>query len=49
MVDLYEYEAKQIFGEYGVPLVEGEVANTPEQVRLAAGRIGRKVVVKAQV
>ncbi|OOC55641.1 MULTISPECIES: ADP-forming succinate--CoA ligase subunit beta [Nocardiopsis] len=48
-MDLYEFEAKQIFGEYGVPLVEGEIANTPEQVRLAAGRIGQKVVVKAQV
>jgi succinyl-CoA synthetase beta subunit len=48
-VDLHEYEAKQLFGEYGVRLVEGEIADTPDQVRLAAGRIGRRVVVKAQV
>ncbi|WP_053619321.1 ATP-grasp domain-containing protein, partial [Nocardiopsis sp. NRRL B-16309] len=48
-MDLHEYEAKQLFGEYGVRLVEGEIADTPDQVRLAAGRIGRKVVVKAQV
>ncbi|RKS05747.1 succinyl-CoA synthetase (ADP-forming) beta subunit [Nocardiopsis sp. Huas11] len=48
-MDLHEYEAKQLFGEYGVRLVEGEIADTPDQVRLAAGRIGRRVVVKAQV
>jgi succinyl-CoA synthetase beta subunit len=48
-VDLHEYEAKQLFGEYGFPLVEGEIADTPEQARLAAGRIGHRVVVKAQV
>ncbi|MFC6432143.1 ADP-forming succinate--CoA ligase subunit beta [Nocardiopsis tropica] len=48
-MDLHEYEAKQLFGEYGVPLVEGEIADTPEQARLAAGRIGHRVVVKAQV
>ncbi|WP_160051103.1 ATP-grasp domain-containing protein, partial [Nocardiopsis sp. FR26] len=48
-MDLYEYEAKQIFGEHGVPLAEGEIADTPDQARLAAGRIGRTVVVKAQV
>uniref|UniRef100_UPI0003647875 ADP-forming succinate--CoA ligase subunit beta n=1 Tax=Nocardiopsis halotolerans TaxID=124252 RepID=UPI0003647875 len=48
-MDLHEYEAKQLFGEYGVPLVEGEIADTPEQVRLAPSRIGHRVVVKAQV
>ncbi|WP_150255918.1 ADP-forming succinate--CoA ligase subunit beta [Nocardiopsis deserti] len=48
-MDLHEYEAKQLFGEYGVPLVEGEIADTPEQAQLAAGRIGHRVVVKAQV
>ncbi|MFE6309447.1 ATP-grasp domain-containing protein, partial [Nocardiopsis sp. NPDC057823] len=48
-MDLYEYEAKQIFGEYGVALVRGEIADTPAQAAAAAGRLGRKVVVKAQV
>ncbi len=48
-MDLHEYEAKQIFGEYGVALVEGEIADTPERVAAVAGRLGRRVVVKAQV
>ncbi|MFE1170088.1 ADP-forming succinate--CoA ligase subunit beta [Nocardiopsis sp. NPDC058789] len=48
-MDLHEYEAKQIFGEYGVALVEGEIADTPERVASVAGRLGRRVVVKAQV
>jgi succinyl-CoA synthetase beta subunit len=48
-LDLHEYEAKQIFGEYGVALVEGEIADTPERVASVAGRLGHRVVVKAQV
>ncbi len=48
-MDLYEYEAKQIFGEYGVALVEGEIADTPDRVGVIAGRLGHRVVVKAQV
>ncbi|WP_460762872.1 ATP-grasp domain-containing protein, partial [Nocardiopsis oceani] len=48
-MDLREYEAKQLFGEYGVPLVEGKIADTPEQARQAAAKLGGRVVVKAQV
>ena len=48
-MDLREYEAKQLFGEYGVPLVEGQIADTPEQARLVAAGMGGRVVVKAQV
>src|SRR5690625_1613735 len=48
-MDLREYEAKQLFSEYGVPLVEGQIADTPEQARLAAAGMGGRVVVKAQV
>ena len=48
-MDLHEYEAKRIFGEYGVALVRGEIADTPGRAAEAAGRLGGKVVVKAQV
>ncbi|MFL1426811.1 MULTISPECIES: ADP-forming succinate--CoA ligase subunit beta [unclassified Nocardiopsis] len=48
-MDLYEYEAKQIFNEYGVALVRGEIADTPERVAAVAGALGSRVVVKAQV
>ncbi len=46
---LHEYQAKRIFGKYGVPVPEGEVASTPEEARAIAERIGGPVVVKAQV
>jgi succinyl-CoA synthetase beta subunit len=46
---LHEYQAKRIFGEYGVPVPQGEVATTPEEARAIAERIGGPVVVKAQV
>jgi succinyl-CoA synthetase beta subunit len=48
-VDLYEFQAKELFAAHGVPVLPGEVADTPEQARAAAARIGGPVVVKAQV
>jgi len=48
-VDLYEYQAKELFAAHGVPVLPGEVADTPEQARAAAARIGTQTVVKAQV
>ncbi|WP_345608778.1 ATP-grasp domain-containing protein, partial [Streptomonospora salina] len=48
-MDLYEYEAKQLFGDRGVPLAERQLAASPEQAELSAARLGGKVVVKAQV
>jgi len=48
-VDLYEYQAKELFAAHGVPVLAGEVADTPEQAREAAARIGAQTVVKAQV
>jgi succinyl-CoA synthetase beta subunit len=48
-VDLYEYQGKQLFARFGVPVSEGEVATTPEQARAAAERIGAMVTIKAQV
>jgi succinyl-CoA synthetase beta subunit len=46
---LHEYQAKEIFGRFGIPVPTGEVATTPEEARAIAARVGKKVVVKAQV
>ena len=46
---VHEYQAKEIFAEYGIPIPAGQVADTPEQVREIASRIGPPVMVKAQV
>ncbi len=48
-MDLYEYQAKHLFNEHGVPVVAGAVCETPGAARIAAGRIGGTVVIKAQV
>jgi succinyl-CoA synthetase beta subunit len=52
-VDLFEYQAKELFADYGVPIQQGKVATTPEEARaiaaefIANGKPG--VVIKAQV
>ena len=48
-MDLYEYQAKHLFGKHGVPVFPGEVCTTPETAAEAARKIGTAVVVKAQV
>jgi succinyl-CoA synthetase beta subunit len=48
-VDLYEFQGKQLFRRYGIPVSDGELATTPEEARAAAERLGGQVVVKAQV
>jgi succinyl-CoA synthetase beta subunit len=48
-VDLYEYQGKQLFAGFGIPVSEGRLATTPEEARTAAEEIGGPVVVKAQV
>lgn len=48
-MDLYEYQAKELFGAHGVPVVPGYVCTTPEEAKAAAEKIGSTVVVKAQV
>ena len=48
-MDLYEYQARELFERYGVPVLDGIVATTPQQARAAAERIGKPVMVKAQV
>src|SRR6476620_3588759 len=48
-VDLMEYQAKELFAKHDVAVTLGVVAETPEQARAGAERIGTAVVVKAQV
>jgi succinyl-CoA synthetase beta subunit len=48
-LDLYEYQGKQLFGRYGIPVSEGRLATTPEGARVATEELGGPVVVKAQV
>jgi succinyl-CoA synthetase beta subunit len=48
-VDLFEYQAREIFAKHGVPVLDGDVAASPEDARQAAQRLGRSLVVKAQV
>lgn len=46
---LHEYQAKEIFAGYGIPVPQGHLATTPEQARQAAIELGGRAVVKAQV
>src|SRR2546429_658074 len=48
-MDLYEHQGKDLFAKAGIPLVEGFVAESREEVRHAAERLGGRVAVKAQV
>jgi succinyl-CoA synthetase beta subunit len=48
-VDLFEYQARDLFEKYGVPVLPGIIADTPDEVRAAAEKIGGVTVVKAQV
>ncbi|HFC11886.1 MAG TPA: ADP-forming succinate--CoA ligase subunit beta, partial [Anaerolineae bacterium] len=48
-VNLNEYQAKRLFGQYGVPVPVGDVATTPAEARAIAEKLGGKVIVKAQV
>ena len=48
-MDLFEYQARDLFEANGVPVLGGAVATTPEEAKAAAEKFGGKVVVKAQV
>lgn len=48
-MDLYEYQGKELFKRFGIPVSEGRLARTPEEARAAAEELGGPVVVKAQV
>ncbi|MDQ1651363.1 MAG: succinyl-CoA synthetase beta subunit, partial [Cryptosporangiaceae bacterium] len=48
-MDLFEYQAREVFAKHGVPVLPGAVAATPEEAREVAEKLGGRVVVKAQV
>jgi succinyl-CoA synthetase beta subunit len=48
-MDLYEYQGKELFKRFGIPVSEGRLAASPEEARRAAEELGGQVVVKAQV
>jgi succinyl-CoA synthetase beta subunit len=48
-VDLYEYQARDLFEKHGVPVLPAAIATTADEAEAAAAKIGGKVVVKAQV
>ncbi|MGN6472567.1 MAG: ADP-forming succinate--CoA ligase subunit beta [Mycobacteriales bacterium] len=48
-MDLFEWQAKELFGRYGVPVTKQQVVSTPEAARAAAEELGLPVMVKAQV
>jgi succinyl-CoA synthetase beta subunit len=48
-VKVHEYQAKRLLREFGVPVPDGDVADTPAGARRVAERLGGPVVVKAQV
>jgi succinyl-CoA synthetase beta subunit len=48
-VDLFEYQGKQFFARYGIPVSAGDVARTADEAVAIAERVGYPVVVKAQV
>jgi succinyl-CoA synthetase beta subunit len=48
-MDLYEYQGKQLFDRFGIPVSSGRLVTTPEEARSAAEELGGPVVVKAQV
>ncbi len=48
-MDLFEYQARDLFEKYGVPVLAGIIADTPAEARAAAEKLGGVTVVKAQV
>jgi succinyl-CoA synthetase beta subunit len=49
LVKLYEYQAKEVFASYGLPVPRGRAAETEDEVESIAREIGGRVVIKAQV
>ena len=48
-MDLYEYQARDLFEKHGIPVLPAAIATTADEAEAAAIKIGGKVVVKAQV
>ncbi|MFF0723472.1 ADP-forming succinate--CoA ligase subunit beta [Streptomyces sp. NPDC004134] len=48
-MDLFEYQARDLFAKHGVPVLAGEVIDTPDAARQVTAELGGRAVVKAQV
>jgi succinyl-CoA synthetase beta subunit len=48
-MNLHEYQSKQLFAQYGIPIPRGRVAATPTEAKQIADELGGRVVVKSQV
>ena len=48
-LDLHEFQGKELFRRFGIPVSEGRLATTPDEARAAADELGGPVIVKAQV
>ncbi len=48
-MDLYEYQGRDLFARHGLPVLDGDVASTPDEAVAIAERLGGRVVIKAQV
>ncbi len=46
---LHEYQSKQIFSKYGIPIPKGRVASTPTEAKLITEELGGRSVIKSQV
>jgi len=46
---IHEYQARNLFAEYGIPIAEGDIAQTPQEAIVIAKNTGFSVVIKAQV
>ena len=46
---IHEFQAKEILKTYDVPIPRGEVAETPEEAKKIAEKLGGKIVIKAQI
>src|SRR5574342_308824 len=48
-MNLHEYQARELFARFGIPVLPGQVADSPEEARDVAASLGGTVVIKAQV
>jgi succinyl-CoA synthetase beta subunit len=46
---LYEYEAKKLFSQHGIPVTTGEVVKSKDEAKAFAEKLGKPVVLKAQI
>ena len=46
---LYEYEAKKIFSQFGIPITQGMIVSSPDEAKSSAEKIGKPVVLKSQI